>query len=162
MTISDAVEYKGKLCHLEYSDMDDFSHIPVNNISQVYAVALCSDKLVIAYNGKNKSWTLPGGKIEPGESLYECLVREMIEETNMKVNEFFPIGGQYIVEQDTWQLRYACKVEEIGPFISDPDGGITKIKLIDPNEIKEYIDWGKIGDHIIDKGLKILSKKTVL
>lgn len=41
--------------------------------------------LVQNRTGKWPGWTFPGGKIEPGESLYECAVREIYEETGLAV-----------------------------------------------------------------------------
>ena len=52
-----------------------------------------------------QGWTLPGGHIEPGESIVNSVVREMKEETGLTIRnpelrgvKQFPIdGGRYIV-----------------------------------------------------------------
>ena len=49
-------------------------------------------------------------------------------------------------------------VEPSGSFVSDLDGDITQIKLINPSELKQYVDWGKIGDHLLERALKIVKK----
>jgi len=38
------------------------------------------------YPGKDKRWDIPGGRIEPEESLADALVREVKEETNLDVD----------------------------------------------------------------------------
>src|SRR3989344_2628502 len=50
------------------------------------------------------------------------------------------------------------KGEPYGEFISDPAGSITEIKLIDPKDYKQYFDWGKIGDRILERALEMLNK----
>ena len=52
--------------------------------------------------------------------------------------------------------RYVCTVRPYGKFVSDPAGGITEIKLIDPKDSKKYFDWGKIGERIINRATELL------
>ena len=64
--------------------------------------------LLLLQNRKKSDWqgyTLPGGHIEPGESIVESVIREMREETGLTVRnprlcgvKQFPIeGGRYLV-----------------------------------------------------------------
>jgi hypothetical protein len=78
----------------------------------------------------------------------------------MRILNSTPIGYQEVQIDDKiiYQLRYACIVEPYGEFISDPAGSVTKIKLIDPKDYKQYFDWGKIGERIIERALEILKK----
>jgi len=38
------------------------------------------NKLLLAYSNNKKAWYLPGGKVDPGETSLECLLREIKEE----------------------------------------------------------------------------------
>lgn len=65
------------------------------------------------------------------------------------------IGYQDVFEPEKTRVRVrvACLVEPDGDFTTDPDGDITKIKLIDPADYKKYFDWGVIGDHLMKQAL---------
>ena len=68
------------------------------------------------------------------------------------------LGYQDIYEKDgriVRQTRSVCMVEPYGPFVSDPDGDIDEIKLIDPADFKKYFDWGKVGDRIMGRALTL-------
>lgn len=66
-----------------------------NSIKPAAAVAVVNDNRVLLVRRRdNSKWTLPGGTLEYGESLPQCAVRELAEETNLKV-EITDILGTY-------------------------------------------------------------------
>ncbi len=150
----------GKLAEVIYQDADSFEHLLDKKVTQTYGVCFVGDKIVIVHSIKGGShWVLPGGSIEEGETFEECLKREIQEESNMKVLSFTPIGYQEVHFEGKIfnQLRYFCIVESYGDFVSDPDGDISEIKLIDPKDYKEYIQWGEIGDHLMTRAIEMKS-----
>ena len=156
-------KYKGKSgveYIFEYSEKDSFDGLDYNLCRQVYGVCFYEGKMVIGYGGQKKSWGLIGGTIEKGETFLETFKREIKEESNMEVLDTLPVGFQKVLDMRDnsfiYQLRYVCTVRPYGPFISDPAGGVTEIKLIYPIEYKKYFDWGKIGQRIIDRAVKLL------
>jgi len=144
----------------EYSDVDFFDDLDYNLCQQVYGVCFYEDKMVIGYGGKKQDWGLIGGTIEKGETFEQTLKREIQEESNMEVLKCLPVGYQKMTDTRNgnyiYQLRYVCTVRPYGKFVKDPAGAITEIKLIDPKDYKKYFDWGKIGENIISKALKLL------
>jgi ADP-ribose pyrophosphatase YjhB (NUDIX family) len=113
----------------------------------------------VVVSSAENHWTPPGGGIEKGETFEEASIREVKEETNMKVIHQECIGYQdvEIVDQNRTvrQFRMFCIVEPYGKFESDPDGDILEIKLIDPQDYKEYIKWGIVGDHMMERVLQL-------
>jgi NADH pyrophosphatase NudC (nudix superfamily) len=146
MKIKGSFIHLGKIIDIVYEDAASFDNLPYEKVRQVYGVC---------FGGQKNDWGLLGGTVEPGEKYEETLAREIQEESNMKVIDCWSIGSQYLVNEDTYQIRYACQVEPLGKFISDPAGGIKEIKLIDPADYKKYIDWGKIGDRLITRALEL-------
>lgn len=147
---------------VEYEDVDSFDHLDYTKCRQCYVVCSHGEKLLIGYGGHKMGWGLVGGTIEKGETFEQTLKREIQEETNFEVLTFLPVGYQKVTPADTgiyfYQLRYVCKVRPYGPFVSDPAGGITEIKLIDPADSKQYFDWGAIGDRIGERALELIKK----
>ena len=113
-------------------------------------------KFLIMYREKTNSWHLSKGTQNPGESLEETAIREIKEETNMKVIGQRFIGYREIFEPEriVCQVRAICIVEPYGDFVNDPDGEVTEIRLIDPKDYKKYFDWGEIGDRLMERALE--------
>ena len=49
------------------------------------AVIVHNNKTLIAQRVKDNFWEFPGGKIDPGETPDECIIREMKEELNIDI-----------------------------------------------------------------------------
>lgn len=141
-----------------YRDLESFNEVKELSFHSIGALCVCEGKMVIV-SDKKRGWTPIGGKIEPGESIHDATVREIKEESNMRVLKHIPLGYQTIHEphQTIHQSRSLCIVEPFGPFVSDPDNDISEIKLVDLADYKHYFDWGEIQDHIMERINKILA-----
>jgi 8-oxo-dGTP pyrophosphatase MutT (NUDIX family) len=143
----------------EYTDVDSFDDLPKDRCRQTYGVCFCGDQIVIGYSVGRKEWGLIGGTIEEGETFEQTLKREIQEESNMEVLAEIPIGVQKVTDTRdgtfVYQLRFACKAVPHGPFVTDPLGDIVEIKLVNPADIKQYFDWGEIGDRIVERALEL-------
>jgi len=146
----------GQVLKVSYKEEDPLIDLESKSLQGVHGFCFCGDKLVIVYAESKKYWTPPGGGIEEGETFEEALVREVAEETNMKVLHHELIGYQDIWEPGkiVRQTRSFCVVEPFGEFVSDPDGEVTEIKLIDPSEYKKYFNWGIVGDRIFKEAIR--------
>lgn len=147
-------------CPVVWRDVDSLSDLENIRIDHVCAYAFCNGKLVLVFDENKGRWSPPGGHLEGIESIEEGTTREVREETNMRVVHHEIIGYQEITEPHRVinQTRSFCIVEPYDPFIADPDGDITAIKLIDPKDIKEYFDWGVVGEHVLERALGMLRK----
>jgi len=102
----------------------------------VRAAILKDDRLLVvnAYPGQvSDLWCLPGGGVEPGQSLPENLVREVAEETGLRikvsamilVNEFHDPGtGFHQVD-----LIFRATVQnDAGILLDDPEGVVNRFR----------------------------------
>ena len=150
----------GEVFDVVYMEDDYLDNLEGKILQAVHAYCFYKDKMMVVYADNKGYWTPPGGGIEQGESVEEAVTREVKEETNMKVLHQEIIGYQDIYEPEKTirQTRSFCIVEPYGDFVADPDGDISKIELIDPQDYKNYFDWSAIGDRIMQRAIELKSK----
>ena len=84
-------------------------------------------------------WALPGGRVDPGETVEQTIVREVKEETGLdiavvsKVGEYHEQGVQSGAEYDYYPACFLVKT--IGGEIKKQESEIEEIKLFSLNEI---------------------------
>lgn len=161
---SSFINRSGKEIQTEYFEgINPTEQLEGRSLECVHGFCFCGDKLVIVYSEKKGYWSFPGGGIEKNEYWEDALIREVKEETNMKIlySEFIGFQDVYDENRIARQTRSFCVVEPYGDFTMDGDtegGDVTAIKLIDPKEYKDYVNWGEILDHVIVRALDMKEK----
>ena len=99
--------------------------------------------LMIFRRGK---WDLPKGKLDKGETLEQCALREVQEETGLrKVLLELPLlttyhtyheGARFILKESHWFTMMATNGESLTPQIEED---IQEIKWVAKKEIRKYI-----------------------
>jgi ADP-ribose pyrophosphatase YjhB (NUDIX family) len=76
----------------------------------VSAIIVTGEGLLLQRRGDNGLWGLPGGSVEPGESVADAVVREVREETGLEVRPVRLIG--------------VYSAPALGQVITYPDGNV--------------------------------------
>lgn len=98
-------------------------------------------------------WSIPGGRVEPGESDEQAVVRELAEETGLvgvverevgTVRRSAPSGGTYVIRDyvidvvDTRTVVAADDADDAGWFTSRDLGALPT----SPGLVQALTDWG--------------------
>jgi 8-oxo-dGTP pyrophosphatase MutT (NUDIX family) len=100
--------------------------------------------LLIFRRGK---WDLPKGKLDDGESLLECAIREVKEETGLTAIQAgkeidityhtYIEFGKHILKESHWYMMRATNVQALIPQTEED---ITDIRWVNKDDLKKYLD----------------------
>ncbi len=109
------------------------------------------------HHGKNY-WTLPGGAVESCESLHEAVIREVFEETNLRVKigrylfkEEYSLGTNYCFEaiaEDEEEIQLGSDPEEVAKPVDERI--LQEVAWRSLEEVKD--DW------MVVKALNVLTQ----
>jgi 8-oxo-dGTP pyrophosphatase MutT (NUDIX family) len=100
------------------------------------------ETLLIFRRGK---WDLPKGKLDPGESLEQCAVREVLEETGLQVNLVAPLlityhtyhqGTSFMLKESHW---YTMKTGSNQSLVPQTEEDIEQVKWVDDTSLSYYL-----------------------
>ncbi len=99
------------------------------------AIIVRKGKLLIAQR-PNGDWEFPGGKLEPGETLQQCLAREILEELELRIT----VGKPFLVVEHAYPTRRIRLHSYLCTFV----GGETvtndhvRVAWVDPGRLSEF------------------------
>ncbi|WP_226669651.1 NUDIX hydrolase [Metabacillus litoralis] len=105
----------------------------MNRVDVAYAFIYKEDaNKVLMVNNKGGGWSLPGGAVEPGETLEQAVIREVKEETSLTIEagDIIAVNEAFFIEKGHHALFITFKATVIEGEIS----------IIDSDEISE-IEW---------------------
>lgn len=91
-------------------------------------------------------WDLPKGKLDPGETLEECAIREVEEETGLKKIELktfllttyhtYHENGKHILKESHW---YAMRAAGGQKLVAQAEEGITEVRWVGKEGLHEMM-----------------------
>ncbi len=100
----------------------------------------------ILFQFRRGKWDLPKGKLDENESLEDCAVREVEEETGLQqiqlgelidvTQHFYSENGQDIEKETHW---FAMKVSGEQNLVPQTDEDITELRWVAETELKDYL-----------------------
>ncbi len=99
-------------------------------------------------------WTFPGGRLEPGETIEQCVIREVKEELGLAVRNPQPVLVQQLGGGGTYQLAVFVSSDFSGTIM--PSSEIADHKWVDPAALPAFRTTTRLDD-VIRQCLAVLA-----
>jgi 8-oxo-dGTP pyrophosphatase MutT (NUDIX family) len=117
-----------------------------------FAIILHGTRILLVKARAKENWQLPGGRLEPGETSAEALIREVLEETGLDADPR-RLTGSYRREDGTIARVYETRARG---RLSGARGEILEQRWVSIREAKEMVSAGT-RKRIVEALAKILA-----
>jgi len=90
---------------------------------------------------RRQDWSLPKGKLDPGEHSSVAAVRETFEETGHQVVLGLPLTTQHYEALGRPKVVHYWRGHEVASYPWSPDGEVAEVRWLTPSEAKELLTY---------------------
>lgn len=132
---------------------------PVTDLPNAASVAIVRESKVLlikrAFAPYQNLWTLPGGRIEPGETIEQCAIREVQEELNITVRNPRPVMVQTLGQDGTFKLAVFATRDFSGVLRTSDE--VADHKWIDPLALVALRTTSRLDD-VLARAFAVLAQ----
>ena len=130
-----------------------------DEVPNAASVALIRDGKVLlikrAFAPYQHLWTLPGGRIEPGESIEQCAVREIAEEVGLAIRNPRPVLVQPLGRDGAFRLAVFATRDFSGQLRASDE--VADHKWLDPSALVALRTTSRLDD-VLAKAFAVLAQ----
>jgi 8-oxo-dGTP diphosphatase len=112
-------------------------------------VVLRDGRVAVVHRPKYHDWSLPKGKLDPGESFEDAALREVEEETGLRCTLVRELPAvEYEVRGRPKVVRYwAMEVEDETPFV--PNDEVDEVRWLEPQEALALLSYDRDREPVL-------------
>ena len=121
----------------------------MNRVHAAGGVVLRDGLVAVVHRPRYDDWSLPKGKLDPGESFEEAAQREVEEETGLRcrLTRELPTVS-YDVRGRRKEVRYwAMEVEDETPFV--PNDEVDQVRWVEPQEALALLSYDRDREPVL-------------
>ena len=104
-------------------------------------VVLHEGQLAVVHRPKYDDWSLPKGKLEPGETWEDAALREVEEETGLRVRLERPLATtHYTVSGGPKAVRW-WRMSLVDDDVHEPDREVDQVRWVTPGEAMRLLTY---------------------
>jgi 8-oxo-dGTP diphosphatase len=124
----------------------------VDQVQAAGGVVMRDGQLALVHRPRYDDWTLPKGKLHPGESFEDAALREVTEETGLRcrLQRELP-SSEYEVRGRPKVVRYwLMEVEDETPFVAGDE--VDDLRWLEPPEALALLTYDRDKDVVAAAG----------